>query len=131
MSHITSSSTTISQSGGNVVASQSVAAAGSASGSQIIFSRLNTVINCLVTNGATGPTLPCEILIEIKTHSAASFRELTTKVCTTTALATHPFTLVIPKAFYAVQVTFSGHTGQAVTVECTYGSAASAATTYS
>ena len=84
-----------------------------------------------MTNGATGPTLPCEILIEIKTHSGATFRELTTKVCTTTALQNHNFTLVIPKGIYQVQITFSGHTGQAVTVEATYGAASNAITAYS
>jgi hypothetical protein len=74
------------------------------------------VITALVTNGATGPTIPCTVEIDFSTDGSTwkvaqqLFAALGNSVAT-------PFIFEINRNVMWVRIGFGGNTGQAVTVE--------------
>lgn len=79
-----------------------------------------------ITNGGTGPTLPCEMRVLVAhttgtTPTAASegtdWKTIATFVASTTANAVAPFSLIVDPGVMHLEVEFTGNTGQSVTVE--------------
>ena len=69
-----------------------------------------------ITNGATGPTLACEVVIEETIDGGTRYVEVFRKKATTTADAIMPFKYSFDPDCQGLKVTFDGNTGQAVTV---------------
>lgn len=71
-----------------------------------------------ITNGPTGPTAPCEFILEISADGAA-WREFARQTAGATAATSYDFAVEIPAAVMHVRSVFAGNTAQAVTVEAT------------
>jgi hypothetical protein len=69
-----------------------------------------------ITNGGTGPTLPCEFILQVSTDGSA-WREFSRQSAGTTAGASYDFAVEIPAAVMHVRSVFAGNTTQGVTVE--------------
>jgi hypothetical protein len=103
-----------------IQASTSVAAGGSQNGTEVDNTAGYGLLVCgKCTNGATGPTLPCQMNVYVgeSTGTKRLFQSLVFDLGN--AVASERVCQVPAQASY-VNVTFTGHTGQAVIVEC-YG----------
>jgi len=69
-----------------------------------------------ITNGGTGPTLPCSLFIDVSGNNSdwKLFRQYQAGV---TSSAVYEFAMEIPQATMYVRSRFTGNTGQSVTVE--------------
>jgi hypothetical protein len=75
-------------------------------------------IQARITNGATGPTLPCGVRVEVSQDGSTNWRQRTPIVLAdlgNNIVTDIPFD--IPAPIMHVRVVFTGNTGQAVTVE--------------
>ena len=72
-----------------------------------------------ITNGGTGPTVGCSMVTEISTDGSA-WRTYATQTAPTTNSAVTDFEVILPRDVLYARATFTGNTGQAVTVEA-YG----------
>lgn len=101
-------------------ASASNAAAATATGSSI---DLTTALGCLVvakiTNGATGPTIACDFVIQVSEDNA-TYREFSRATSQLGNNVVTEFSTLLPKEVMYAKSVFTGNTGQAVTVEA-YG----------
>ena len=79
-----------------------------------------------ITNGATGPAVPCQARILIAHNSGATpaaaaagadWKTVRTYTASVTALAVHEFSYDAPVGVMHLEVELTGHTGQAVTGE--------------
>lgn len=70
-----------------------------------------------ITNGATGPTVGCDFVVYTGGTSGTK-REFSRQTAPTTNNAITEFSIEIPPDAIFVNVTFTGNTAQAVTVEC-------------
>jgi hypothetical protein len=117
--------------GAVLATSQSLAAAGTLRGRLDASSADGGMIRWRITNGATGPTTQCEARIMVarkQTSMPAAAAEGTGdddwKIVTVAgggignSAVTRGSYVFGPEVSY-VQIEFTGHTGQAVTVECT------------
>lgn len=101
-----------------LVASTSVAAGGTHTQATPtdLTTALGLTVTAKVTNGATGPTIGCTTRVEVSNDNTA-FKTYAQAVAGTTASTTYEFTFEIPPTVMYVRMVFTGHTGQAVTVE--------------
>lgn len=108
-----------------VVASVSNAAAGTTRGTIDLETTYGGVLTMKITNGATGPTLQCEGRVLIA-HNAtlpaadsagAAWKTLYTFGGGSVANAVTEMSFVVNTSIMALEVEFTGNTGQAVTVE--------------
>lgn len=74
-----------------------------------------------ITNGGTGPTVGCDFVVYVG-ESTGTKREFSRQTAPTTNSSITDFIVEIPPSAMFVNVTFTGNTGQSVTVEC-YGQA--------
>lgn len=70
-----------------------------------------------ITNGATGPTIGCDFIVYLG-ESTGTKREYSRQTAPTTNSAVTEFVVQVPESAMFVNVTFTGNTAQAVTVEC-------------
>jgi hypothetical protein len=100
-----------------ILASQSLAAAGSVNGTEVDNTGGGGMLVCgKCTNGATGPTVACQM--RVYTGEASGTKRLfQTLVFDLGNNAVSERTCEIPPGAMYVNVTFTGNTGQAVTVE--------------
>lgn len=84
---------------------------------------LTTALGCVVmgkiTNGATGPTVACDFIIEVSEDNS-TWRELYRATSQTGNNVVTEFSARLPKEIMYARSKFTGNTGQTVTVE-SYG----------
>lgn len=99
-----------------IISSASLSAGNTASGSVSLTTALGLLITVRITNGSTGPTVAPTVSINVSTDNS-TWRLLTSSQSQTGNSVTTDFSfLVPPEAIYA-QVSITGNTAQAVTVE--------------
>lgn len=118
--------TTVNTTSATLVASTSVAAAGVARGSYDLRTTHGGLLTAKITNGTTGPTIQCTATVYIShasgtTPAAAGEGADWKTYCVlggggSANNAVTPMAIVLPPCNH-VQIEFTGHTGQAVTVE--------------
>jgi hypothetical protein len=100
-----------------ILASASNTAGSTATGTE---SNQSTAYGCLVcgkiTNGGTGPTIGCDFVVYVG-ESTGVKREFSRQTATTASGAVADFCVLVPPPAMFINVTFTGNTGQAVTVE--------------
>ena len=107
----TKTSRTIQTSGSNT-------AGGTTNGTELDLSTKYGALVCAkITNGATGPTVGCDVVVYVG-EATGTKREFRRATAGTTANGVYEFVFEIPPSAMFVNVTFTGNTGQAVTVEC-------------
>lgn len=80
-----------------------------------------TTVTAKVTNGGTGPTVGCSVTFRWRFTSGGTEYTLVVGPASTSNSAVNEFTFTFPPGATNGGVTFSGNTGQSVTVEA-YGS---------
>ncbi len=101
-----------------ILASASNSAGGTTNGTELDLSTKYGALVCgKITNGATGPTVACDMVVYVGEASGTK-REFSRQTAPTTNSAVTEFVVEIPPSAMFVNVTFTGNTGQAVTVEC-------------
>lgn len=78
-------------------------------------------VTAIVTNGATGPTLPCTFVIMTSDDNFTTSRDAYTFVAGTTASTTYTFNQDIPWGVMYLRSKFTGNTAQSVTVMAEIG----------
>lgn len=74
------------------------------------------IITAKITNGATGPTDPCEVIVYTG-HATGTKKEFARLQAGTDSGEDYEFTIEIPPSAMFVNITFDGNTGEDVTVE--------------
>lgn len=74
------------------------------------------VIFGTMTNGGTGPTLPCAAIIDLSNDNSTWAQGMLQTTGSTTASDVTPFYFDLPPTFKYARLRFIGNTGQAVTV---------------
>jgi hypothetical protein len=101
-----------------IQASASNAAGGTTNGTELDLSTKYGALVCgKITNGGTGPTVGCDMVVYVG-ESTGTKREFSRQTAPTTNSAVTEFVVEVPPGAMFVNVTFTGNTGQAVTVEC-------------
>lgn len=101
-----------------IQSSTSVSAGATQNGTEIdLATALGMAITARVTNGATGPTIGCTAIVEVRESGSGNWRTWAQATAPVTANAVTDFAWDVPATVIRVRVTFTGHTGQAVTVE--------------
>ena len=109
-----------------IIASASIAADGVARGTVDLRTPGGGPVTIKITNGATGPAVPCQARILIAHNSGATpaaaaagadWKTVRTYTASVTALAVHEFSYDAPVGVMHLEVELTGHTGQAVTGE--------------
>lgn len=109
-----------------IVASASNSAGGTTRGTVDLRTAGGGRLTGKISNGATGPTLPCEMRILVAHNSGATpaaasegadWKTIAVFVGSVTANAVRPFSLQVDPGVMHLEVEFTGNTGQAVTVE--------------
>lgn len=131
------SATTLVKAARSIVASGSNAAGSTTRGTIDLRTSQGGLLTGKITNGATGPTLQCEMRILVAhndgaTPSAASagadWKTVQRFGGGTTANAVSEFSYVVDPGVQHLEVEFTGNTGQAVTVEAGMSEITGAAT---
>lgn len=120
------STTTLTKASRTIIASQSVAAAGTVRGAIDLRTSQGGLLTMKITNGATGPTIACSATVSIA-HAdgslpatgaeGATWKRLYQFTGTPVNNDVTQWSLDVPPGVMHLQVEFSGHTAQAVTVE--------------
>lgn len=98
-------------------ASGSVTAAGTLTGTELsIDDTFGGVVTGRITNGSTGPTLPCTCFIEYSLNNS-DWRTLQSVTADVTNSGIYDFTIPIRCVAGYIRSRFTGNTGQAVTAE--------------
>jgi len=71
-----------------------------------------------ITNGGTGPTIGCSVTFRFKYTSGGNEYTSVAGPASVVSSALTEFTFTFPPGAIEAGVTFTGNTGQAVTVEC-------------
>lgn len=101
-----------------IQASASNAAAGTTNGTELDLStRYGAIVFAKITNGATGPTVGCDFVVYLG-EATGTKREFSRQTAGTTNNGVYEFAVDVPPTAMFVNVTFTGNTAQAVTVEC-------------
>lgn len=101
-----------------LVASASNGAGATTNGTELDLStRYGAGVCAKITNGATGPTVGCDFVVYVGEASGTK-REFSRQTAPTTNNAVTEFVVDVPPWAMFVNVTFTGNTAQAVTVEC-------------
>jgi hypothetical protein len=110
----------------SIVASASNAADATTRGTIDVRERDGGILTLRMTNGATGPTVPCTARVMIAHNTGATptaaapgtdWKTVETFTGAVTANAVVPRVFTFPPAVMHIQVEFAGNTAQAVTVE--------------
>jgi hypothetical protein len=97
-------------------ASTSVAAGGSQTSTTLsLTTSLGASVVARVVNGATAPTIGCDVILEYQ--DGTNWFESARATAGLTNAATYDLVFAIRPEIQNVRLRFTGHTGQAVTVE--------------
>lgn len=77
------------------------------------------IITAKVTNGATGPTVACTATLNVS-PDGTTFYYWASQTAGTTASTSYAMPFEVPMHAIKANIVFTGHTGQAVTVEAQY-----------
>lgn len=100
-----------------ILASVSNAAGATTNGTELDLSTKYGALVCgKITNGGTGPTIGCDMVVYVG-ESTGTKREFSRQTGSVTNSAVTEFVVEIPPSAMFINVTFSGNTGQACTVE--------------
>lgn len=103
-----------------IQASASNTAGGTTNGTEVDLStKYGLLVVAKITNGATGPTVGCDFVVYVG-ESTGTKREFSRQTAGTANNGVYEFAVEVPPSAMFVNVTFTGNTAQAVTVEC-YG----------
>lgn len=101
----------------NLVASTSVVASGTTSSAWVdLTTEKGMSIYATITNGATGPTVPCTCYVEVSNDNGTTSWVWSQLAGDTAANAVRRFRFALPKEIMYARVRFTDHTVQAVTV---------------
>jgi len=101
-----------------ILASVSNAAGASVNSAELdLTTKYGALLSARITNGPTGPTIGCDFVVYIGDVTGDK-REFSRQTAPVTNNGVVDFTVEIPPAAMFINVTFTGNTGQAVTVEC-------------
>lgn len=101
----------------SLIASTSVAAGGSNTGTALdVRAGFGMMVTARVTNGSTGPTIACTFKLEISNDNT-NFRTFVEATAQTGNNVVTSWAIDVPATVMYIRAAFSGHTGQAVTVE--------------
>jgi hypothetical protein len=82
---------------------------------------LGLVVLARITNGTTGPTIPCDFVVQVSNDGGVSWRDYSRQTSPNTANTSWDMAPVeVPAPVSMVRVSFQNNTGQTVTVEA-YG----------
>lgn len=127
---------TLNKTARTIIASTSVAAAGTERGTLDLRTTQGGILTAKITNGATGPTIECTMTVSIAHNDGstpaagaegANWKRFYQFAGTTTNNDVQQWALDIPPGVMHLQVEFSGHTAQAVTCEAFLSEITSAA----
>lgn len=108
-------------------ASATNAAAATTNSSELDLSTtFGGLLTAKVTNGGTGPTLGCDVVIEVSANGGTTWYETMRVTGGTVANTAYSWGFVVSDAM-RVRVTFTGNTGQGVTIEAVFHEFTSAA----
>jgi len=82
-----------------------------------LSTKYGALVCARITNGATGPTIGCDFVVYTGDVTGDK-REFSRQTAPVTNNAVTDFSVEIPPSAMFVNVTFTGNTGQDVTVEC-------------
>jgi hypothetical protein len=100
-----------------VAAGTSNAAGGTTNGATWnLTTAFGGILTALLTNGATGPTVGGDFVVQVSTDGAA-WKEFSRQTAPTGNNAATPFVVEIPPGVMYARPVFTGNTAQAVTVE--------------
>lgn len=113
----------ISKSSVTIKTSASLGAGSSTNGTEYDASTASegTLVCAKITNGATGPTVGCDFVVYTG-ESTTTKREFSRQTAGTANNGVYEFAVEVPPSAMFINITFTGNTAQAVTVEC-YGQA--------
>jgi hypothetical protein len=98
-------------------ASATNAAAATTTGSAVdLTTALGALITAEITNGATGPTIACDFVVEVSNDNS-DWMEYTRATAGTANNGVYTFSVELPPTVMYARVKFTGNTGQSVTVE--------------
>ena len=98
-------------------ASVSNGAGATTTGSAVsLTTALGMLITGKITNGGTGPTLPCAFIVDVSVDGSA-WKQYSRQEAGTTLSVVYEFTVDLPPAVMQARSRFTGNTAQAVTVE--------------
>ena len=101
-----------------VQASTSNGAGSTTNGTEVDNStKYGGVLFAKITNGATGPTVGCDFVVYLGENTGTK-REFSRQTAGTANNGAYEFAVEIPPGAMFINVTFTGNTVQAVTVEC-------------
>lgn len=104
----------LTKSDSTLVASQSVSAGGSKASSSF-DPGYEALVTATIANGGSAPSTACDVIVEVSADDT-TFWEYARYSAGLDASTTYSFAILIPAAVSYAKVTFTGHTGQAVTV---------------
>jgi hypothetical protein len=98
-------------------ASASTSAGGTTTGTgQDLTTALGCLITAKITNGATGPTVACDFIVEVSVDGSA-WKEFCRATAQLGNNVVTEFSVLLPVAVMHARTKFTGNTAQAVTVE--------------
>lgn len=74
------------------------------------------LITAKITNGATGPTVACDVIVEVS-NDASAWKTYSRQSAGTANNGIYEFTVDLPPATMHARTRFTGNTAQSVTVE--------------
>lgn|SRR5690606_3996389 len=110
----------------SLVSSKSLAAAGTERATYDLRTAHGALITAMVTNGATGPTTACNCTIYVAHNTGptpssgaegSDWKYYMSQTADKINSSKSRFVFMIPKEALHIQIEFTGHTGQAVTIE--------------
>lgn len=100
-----------------IVTSQSNAGGGSTTSSwRDLTSKLGAVVTMSITNGATAPTTPCDMIVQISHDNGTTIRELARATGPDGNSESQETTFSVPAETSYYRVKFEGNDDQSVTV---------------
>lgn len=99
-----------------IITSASLSAGNTASGVFDLHTALGGLLTVRITNGATGPTVAPTVTINVSNDNSV-FRKFASAQADTGNSTVTDFTFQIPSSVLYAQVSITGNTAQAVTVE--------------
>ncbi len=100
-----------------ILASASNSASGSTNGTELdLTTKYGGLLFAKITNGGTGPTVGCDFVVYLGEATTVK-REFSRQTASTTNSAVTEFCVEVPPGAMFLNATFTGNTGQAVTVE--------------
>lgn len=101
-----------------VVASATLTATSTTTGAWNLTTAFGGVLTMRITNGGTGPTIPCTATVNVSTDNS-TWRKFAAFTAGVTNSAVYDFAIEVPAGTMYAQTSFNGNTAQSVTIEAT------------